>query len=144
MAQLSAEEKRLDLAPEVLVGQHAPGPARLLVDRLPPAAGAGDPNNHLAPRLTVLDPQALSPAQLAATKALFERFKGETFRPANEAYRDETRQALDRAVLVELLDLSEEVMEPLSILRDQWCDEPSVHGGKTTRIGDPRTDGGEG
>ena len=24
--------------------------------------------------------------------------------------------------------------EPLSILRDQWCAEPSVHGGKSTRI----------
>ena len=86
------------------------------------------------PRLTVLDPQALEPGQLTRAKALFERFKGETFLPANEAYRDETRQALDRAVLVEFLELPEEILEPLSILRDQWCDEPSVHGGKKTRI----------
>ena len=33
-----------------------------------------------------------------------------------------------------LLRLPEETLEPLAILRDQWCAEPSVHGGKKTRI----------
>ena len=86
------------------------------------------------PRLTVLDPRALSGEQLGQAEAIFERFKGEEFLPANEAYRDDTRQALDRAVLVELLDLPEACLEPLGTLRDQWCAEPSVHGGKKTRI----------
>ena len=40
----------------------------------------------------------------------------------------------DRAVLVDLLHLPEVALEPLAILRDQWCAEPSVHGGKKTRI----------
>lgn len=76
------------------------------------------------PRLTVLDPRALSQDQLDRAKVLFERFQGETFLPANEAYRDPVRQALDRAVLMDLLELSEEVLEPLAILRAQWCAEP--------------------
>lgn len=54
-------------------------------------------------------------------------------RPANEAYHDETRQALDRAILVDLLGLPETILEPLRVLREQWCSEPTVHGGKSTR-----------
>ena len=86
------------------------------------------------PRLTVLDPRSLSPAQLAQAEAIFTRFKEKEFLPANEAYRDDARQALDRAVLIDLLHLPEAALEPLAILRDQWCAEPSVHGGKRTRI----------
>ena len=86
------------------------------------------------PRLTVLDPRSLSEDQLAQAEAIFEQFRGKEFLPANEAYRDDARQALDRAVLVDLLHLPEGILEPLGILRDQWCAEPSVHGGKKTRI----------
>ena len=86
------------------------------------------------PGLTVLDPRHLSEEQIAQAEAIFERFKEAEFLPANEAYRDDTRKALDRAVLVDLLRLPESTLEPLSILRDQWCAEPSVHGGKSTRI----------
>ena len=86
------------------------------------------------PRLTVLDPRSLSPAQLDRAAAIFEQFKEKEFLPANEAYRDDARQALDRAILVELLRLPEAALEPLAVLRDQWCAEPSVHGGKRTRI----------
>ncbi len=86
------------------------------------------------PRLTVLDPRSLSQEQLTQAEAIFERFKEKEFLPANEAYRDDARQALDHAVLVELLRLPEAALEPLAILRAQWCAEPSVHGGKKTRI----------
>ena len=86
------------------------------------------------PRLTVLDPRTLSQEQLTQAEDIFERFKEKEFLPANEAYRDDARQALDRAVLVDLLHLPEAALEPLAILRDQWCAEPSVHGGKKTRI----------
>ena len=86
------------------------------------------------PQLTVLDPRVLSEGQLAQAEDIFERFKGREFLPANEAYRDDVRQDLDRAVLVDLLRLPDRVMESLAILRDQWCAEPSVHGGKKTRI----------
>ena len=86
------------------------------------------------PQLTVLDPRNLSEDQLVEAAAIFERFMEREFLPANEAYRDDVRQDLDRAVLVDLLRLPDGVMESLAILRDQWCAEPSVHGGKKTRI----------
>ena len=87
------------------------------------------------PGLTVLNPRTLSPEQIAQAEGIFSDFEDRTFLPANEAYRDCTRHALDRAVLVDLLHLSKDALESLAILRDQWCAEPSVHGGKTTRIG---------
>ncbi len=87
------------------------------------------------PGLIVLDPRTLSSEQIAQAEDIFSDFKDRTFLPANEAYRDNTRQALDRAVLIDLLQLSKDALEPLAILRDQWCAEPSVHGGKKTRIG---------
>ncbi len=85
------------------------------------------------PELLMLDARRLNEEQYALSENIFERFRERTFLPANEAYRDNTRQDLDRAVLTELLGLDEEVLEGLRILREQWCREPSVHGGKTTR-----------
>ena len=55
--------------------------------------------------------------------------------PANEAYRDDIRAELDREVLVGVLGLPEAVLEGLAVLRNKWCHEPSVHGGKVTRPG---------
>ena len=84
------------------------------------------------PALTVLDPRSLSATQLNRADDIFEEFRLRELLPANEAWRDETRQALDRAVLIDLLGITEEVLEPLALLRRQWCAEPSVHGGKKT------------
>ena len=84
------------------------------------------------PSLTVLDPRELSAAQLDGADAIFEEFRNRELLPANEAWRDETRKALDRAVLVDLVGLPEDILEPLALLRRQWCAEPSVHGGKLT------------
>ena len=85
------------------------------------------------PDLPVLDPRALTDAQHARARDLLGRFRERPFLPANEAYRDRTRQALDAAVLVELLGLPASILEPLAVLRTQWCGEPTVHGGKATR-----------
>jgi len=84
------------------------------------------------PALAALDTRQLSHAQLDRADAMFEEFKDLELLPANEAWRDETRQALDRAMLIDLLSLPEDIMEPLALLRRQWCAEPSVHGGKGT------------
>jgi len=81
-----------------------------------------------------LDPRSVSQEQLAQAETIFDQFKDAAFLPANEAYRDDARQALDRAVLIDLLHLPEAALEPLAILRDQWYAEPLVHGGKKTRI----------
>ncbi len=86
-------------------------------------------------KLPVLDPRQLTDAQVKQCQVLFDTFAARTFLPANEAYRDPSRIALDEAVLVDLLELPRSVLEPLGVLRRQWCAEPTVHGGKGTRPG---------
>ena len=85
------------------------------------------------PDLPVLDPRHLNESQIESAQHIFDDLCGRTFLPANEAYRDEVRHELDRAVLIDLLRLPEDILEPLKLLRLQWCSEPSVHGGKSTR-----------
>lgn len=85
------------------------------------------------PRLLILDPLCLKQAELDRASEIFQLFRKRQFLPANEAYRDDTRKDLDRAVIVDLLRLPEAVIEALAKLRYQWCCEPSVHGGKDTR-----------
>ena len=86
------------------------------------------------PSLWVLDTRQLTPIQLAAAERLFKEFATQTLLPANEAFRDKVRIALDESFLVEVLGLDRAILEPLEILRNKWCAEPSVHGGKSTRI----------
>jgi len=83
--------------------------------------------------LLSLDPQQLNAQQLQLTEEIFDNFVNKELKPANEAYQDKTREELDRAMLLDLLELPEEIMEPLKLLRLQWCNEPSVHGGKSSR-----------
>ncbi len=85
------------------------------------------------PSLLALDVQQLSDEQLRRAHAIFTDFREREFLPANEAYHDETRQALDQAVLIDLIGLPADILEPLALLRLQWCQEPTVHGGKATR-----------
>ena len=92
------------------------------------------------PSLTVIDPRRFTASQLDYCDEIFEGFRDRRMLPANEAWQDKVRQALDRAVLIDLLGLSEDVLEPLALLRHQWCAEPSVHGGKGTA---PPPTGGE-
>ncbi|MYG42216.1 MAG: hypothetical protein F4203_03585 [Rhodobacteraceae bacterium] len=85
------------------------------------------------PELLALDTQCLTEIQLEQCNSIFERFKNQPLLPANEAYRDVTRKALDRAIIIQLLNLDEAVLDGVEILREQWCREPTVHGGKETR-----------
>ena len=85
------------------------------------------------PDLPMLDPRRFDGRQLNIAERIFDDLQREALLPANESYRDEVRQELDRAVLVDLLDLPEDVLAPLELLRLRWCSEPSVHGGKSTR-----------
>lgn len=84
--------------------------------------------------LVTLDPRSLSDGQLTLADEIFDQFRSKRFLPANEIWRDENRGKLDEAVFVDLLGLDQDqIMPSLAILRDQWCREPSVHGGKSTR-----------
>ena len=81
----------------------------------------------------VLDCRVLGSEVLQQAADVFARFRLRQFLPANEAYRDDVRQDLDRTVLCDLVGLPESVLDPLETLRQQWCREPTVHGGKPTR-----------
>ena len=89
------------------------------------------------PDLPVLDPRTLTEGQMDHCRAIFEDFKDREFLPANQAWRDETRKDLDRELLfgiTSVLQLDPDLEEGLDLLREQWCAEPSVHGGKGTQI----------
>ena len=108
-----------------IAGRQQPGRAVLTITKLP--------------ELPVVDPRALTPAQLAEAQKVYDRFENEEFLPAREAYRDDTRIALDEAVLTGILGLGadtagkQQILASLRTLRGQWCQEPSVRGGQTAR-----------
>ena len=81
------------------------------------------------PSLPMLDLRSLSASQIEQAKNIFDEFACRDFLPAHQAHLDETRRNVDEAVLVDLLGLHDDVLEPLAVLREQWCNEPSVHGG---------------
>lgn len=85
------------------------------------------------PELKVIDASKLSSAQLKQAEKIFREFKDRKLLSANEAYGDNVRKELDRAVLIDLLGLPDKILEPLDLLRLQWCSESSVHAGKQTR-----------
>ena len=84
------------------------------------------------PELTVLDARCLSASQLQQCQAVCDEFRSRSLLPANEAYRDPVRKELDSA-LWDILELPRNLLSNLDLVREQWCAEPSVHGGKRTR-----------
>ena len=68
----------------------------------------------------VFDPRTLTYGQLDHCHAVFEDFRDKSLLPANEAYRDDTRKALDRALLfgiTSMLQLDPGLEEGLDLLR---------------------------
>ena len=84
------------------------------------------------PDIPVLDVTQLDAAQLAAAVQIFDDLKERVMKPANEAWHDLVRQELDRRLLMEVLNLDNEAVERLGILRRQWCREPTVTATKQT------------
>ena len=82
------------------------------------------------PALLALDVRCLSDKQLNTADQIFGEFADKDLLPANDAYRDKVRQDLDRAVMIDLLGLPHDVLEPLALLREKWCAEPTVRGRK--------------
>ena len=84
------------------------------------------------PDIPVLDVTKLGATQLAAAVKIFDDLQEQTLLPANEAWRDPVRQELDRRLLTEVLELDDQAVEQLDILRRQWCSEPTVTSTKKT------------
>ena len=80
------------------------------------------------PGLCVIDTRKLSDDQLSKAKSIFDHFKDRKFDPANQVHIDKTREELDRAVLVDLLEMRDDALGTLQLLREKFCAEPTVHG----------------
>ena len=83
----------------------------------------------------VLDLRAVRGKAVSQLAEECDRLETLLLLPANEAYRDPHRERLDETVLCEVLGLPRSILEPLASVREAWCAEPSVHGGKSTRPG---------
>ena len=84
------------------------------------------------PYLPILDFSRLSKKQIKAATSIYDDICKKRLLPTNEAYRDPIRQELDRRLLTEVLGLDNDAVEQLAILRNQWCQEPTVTGTKKT------------
>ena len=84
------------------------------------------------PDIPVLDVTKISATQLEASVKIFDDLQERTMLPTNEAWRDAVRQELDQRLLNEVLGLDDNAVEQLSILRRQWCSEPTVTSTKKT------------
>lgn len=81
--------------------------------------------------LPCLDITALEPAQLKLAASVFDQMAKDKFRPAYLADQDDTRMALDRRVLRDVLGLDWDLLRgPLEVVRRKWCREPTVRGAK--------------
>ena len=67
--------------------------------------------------ILVLDTTRLSPTQLDSAVEIFDDLKEEVLKPANEAWDDDVRKNMDRRLLTEVLNLNDDAVEQLDILR---------------------------
>ena len=85
------------------------------------------------PSLPSIDPRRFDESAMQKAEDLFDRFCDLEFLPANESYHDANRKALDEVLLGELLGVPADIVDEFDVIRRQWCAEPSVHGGKSTK-----------
>ena len=95
-------------------------------------SGRGGTTITAIPAMAVLDLRRLSSQQMKSLVNIYAEFEHEEMLPANEAYRDNIRQTLDRRILTEVLSLAANTIDQLDTLRHQWCGEPTVSGRKPT------------
>ena len=89
------------------------------------------------PALPTLDLRALSDEQLAAAVRIFEDMKHCPMLPVNQIDEDPVRAELDRRLLTEVLGLPADLCAPdgpMELLRRKLAAEPSIHGGKISKV----------
>ena len=89
------------------------------------------------PALPTLDLRALGDEQLAAAARIFEDMKHCPMLPVNQIDDDRVRAELDRRLLTEVLGLPAELCAPdgpMDLLRRKLAAEPSIHGGKRSKV----------
>ncbi len=88
--------------------------------------------------LPTLDLTQLDQSILENTKNIFEELKLQRMQPIYQMFEDPIREELDRRLLSEVLGLTEDthpqIHQGIDILRKQLSKEPSIHGGKQSRV----------
>ena len=106
-------------------------------------SGRGSTTVTSIPRIPTLDVRALSDEQHERARAAFESLRNERFLPFDQIFdedgngSDPARAELDRALLVDVLELPESLCADggaLETLRRKLAAEPQIHGGKRTRV----------
>ena len=88
--------------------------------------------------IPTLDVRQLDETALQNAEGIFEEMKYKKMLPFNQMYEDEVRWELDRLLLSQVLGFGEDthrgVHEGIRLLRQRLCAEPSIHGGKQSRV----------
>ena len=100
-------------------------------------SGRGRTTVTALPALPTLDLRALDDAQLTAARRIFEDMKRCPMLPVNQIDEDPVRAELDRRLFSEVLGLPAELCAPdgpMDLLRRKLAAEPSIHGGKKSKV----------
>ncbi len=88
--------------------------------------------------MATLDVRQLPAEALANAERIFNELKHQQMLPFNQMDADPVRHELDRLLLSEVLSITEaerpDVHEGLALLRKMLCQEPSIHGGKKSKV----------
>ena len=88
--------------------------------------------------MPTLDVRQLSDQALTNAGRIFNELKHQKMLPFNQMDEDPKRHKLDRLLLSEVLGITEserpDVHEGLALLRKMLCKEPSIHGGKKSKV----------
>ncbi len=88
--------------------------------------------------MPTLDVRKLPAESLANAERIFNALKHQKMLPFNQMDEDPVRHELDRLLLSEVLGITEkerpDVHEGLALLRKMLCQEPSIHGGKKSKV----------
>ena len=101
-------------------------------------AGRGRMELTVLHSLPTLNVRKLDETAVQNAKYIFEEIKSKRMLPFNQINEDEVRWELDRLLLSKVLGFGEdthpEVHEGVRILRERLCAEPSIHGGKKSKV----------
>ena len=100
--------------------------------------GRGKMSRAAFDAMPTLDVRKLSADALANAERIFNALKDKELRAFHQMDTDPTRHELDRLLLSEVLGITEaerpDVHEGLDLLRKMLCQEPSIHGGKKSKV----------
>ena len=88
--------------------------------------------------MPTFDFRTLDVSRLQNAKYLFEQMMTKKMLPFNQMDEDPVRHDLDRRLLSDVLGFTEDthpqIHQGIDIIRKQLCEEPSIHGGKISRV----------